>query len=251
MLAPRLQKQPQESAVASKLDEDRVKTLFAWLNRAFAGDGRYNNLVLAFGAVFGKDAEDTPFGQSLAEMTNRPGVKEAISKLVDDALAQLPPEDEAVGQPFSLREREKGCLGAMGAGQWTGQWRTRPHALLDVRKFSSVEEWAKSLPRGSRRTLAKANEQNFSVVARPIYGDKPAPHSSLAHFRCVVEHEVRLLGADDFFGALQHAIGRYQNCISQGGEIREYRDAEGRVIAFSQEVTKVCVTLSIFIALMP
>jgi hypothetical protein len=124
-----------------------------------------------------------------------------------------------------------------------GQWRTRPHALLDVREFSSVEDWAKSLPRGARRTLAKANAQNFTVVRRPIYGDKPAPHSSLAHFRCIVEHEVRLLGENDFFGALQHAISRYQNCISQGGEIREYRDAHGRVIAFSQEVTKVCVVL--------
>lgn len=38
--------------------------------------------------------------------------------------------------------------------------------------------------------------------------------------------------------AVQHAIGRYQNAISQGGEIREYRDADGRVLAFAQEVTK-------------
>ncbi len=128
----------------------------------------------------------------------------------------------------------------MGAGQWTGQWRTRPHALLDVRELGSVEEWAKGLPRGCRRTLAKANAQGFRVVSKPIYGDKPAPHSSLAHFRCVMEHEVRLLATspDSFFEALQHGIGRYQNCIAQGGEIREYRDAEGRVIAFAQEVTK-------------
>ena len=96
------------------------------------------------------------------------------------------------------------------------------------------------MPRGARRTLAKANTQEFTVVARPIRGGEPAPHSSLAHFRCVVEHEVRLLAdsPENFFDALQHGIGRYQNCIMQGGEIREYRDTDGRVIAFAQEVTK-------------
>ena len=30
----------------------------------------------------------------------------------------------------------------------------------------------------------------LSVVARPIRGGEAAPHSSLAHFRCVAEHEV-------------------------------------------------------------
>ena len=50
-------------------------------------------------------------------------------------------EDEAVGDPVPLRDREQGSLGAMGAGQWTGQFRTRPHALLDVRGLASVEEW--------------------------------------------------------------------------------------------------------------
>ena len=63
------------------------------------------------------------------------------------------------------------------SGQWTGSWRTRPHALLDVRGFSSVDEWVKTLPRGARRTLAKAKAQNFTVSSRPIHGDEPAPHS--------------------------------------------------------------------------
>mmetsp|Transcript_22390 Transcript_22390/g.51649 ORF Transcript_22390/g.51649 Transcript_22390/m.51649 type:complete len:408 (+) Transcript_22390:54-1277(+) len=240
--APRAQQQPQqEFEVTARLSDERVEQLFAWLNRAFAGDARYNNLMLAFAGVFREKAdEDSAFGNALADITNRPGVGDALSKLVEEALAEMPAEDEAVGQPFPLRQREQGCLGAMGAGQWTGQYRTRPHALLDVRGFASVDEWAASLPRGSRRTLVKANAEDFSVASRPIYGGEPAPHSTLAHFRCVVEHEVRLLvdSPDDFFDALQQGIGRYQNCVSQGGEIREYRDAAGRVLAFSQEATK-------------
>ena len=51
------------------------------------------------------------------------------------------PSQERVGEAVSLRQRERGSLGAMGAGQWTGQFRTRPHALLDVRGLASVEQW--------------------------------------------------------------------------------------------------------------
>ena len=239
MLAQRPQENEAKIEVSTKLDDERVKRLFAWLNRAFAGDARYNNLMLAFAAVYGDVTQHSLYSNTLTDMTKRPGAADALVQLVNDALAKLPADEDApVGEPISLRERERGCLGAMGAGQWTGQWRTRPHALLDVRQFSSVDEWVQTLPRGARRTLAKANAQDFSVVSRPIYGDQPAPHSSLAHFRCVVQHELRLLPDTDVLEALQHAISRYQNCVSQGGEIREYRDDKGRVIGFAQEVTK-------------
>ena len=44
---------------------------------------------------------------------------------------------------------------------------------------------------------------------------------------------------EDFFDALGQAIGRYRNCVTQAGEIIEYRDAQsGKVLAFSQEATK-------------
>ena len=153
-------------------------------------------------------------------------------------------EDKVVGEPYSIGERERSSLGAMGAGQWTGQFRTRPHALLDVRGFEAVEDWSRGLPRGCRRTLVRSQAQNFTVESRTIPGGGPAPHSTLAHFRCVMEHEVRLLAdgpyadASDFFSALGEAIGRYQNCVTQAGEIREYRDENNRVIAFAQEARK-------------
>lgn len=221
----------EEFVVAAELDDAKVEKLYAWVCRAFAGDRRYNNLMLAFAAIFAPDPQASPY-----------------ASLVDDALSLLPAEDEAVGEPYSLREREEASLGAMGAGQWTGSFRTRPHALLDVRGLSSADEWVASLPRGARRTLAKAAAKAdagaFTVVSRPICGDEAAPHSTLGHFRCLVAHEVRLLsdGADGFFDALGQAIGRYRNCVCQAGEIREYRDADGRVIAFAHEATKGRVT---------
>ena len=206
-----------------QLDDTTVEQLFAWLNMAFAGDARYNNLMLAFASIFGDHPKDSPYHALIAE-----------------AMARAPPEHEPVGEPVSLRERERGSLGAMGAGQWTGQFRTRPHALLDVRGFKSIDEWASSLPRGCRRTLKRSQEQSFSVVGKPIRGGMPAPHSTLAHFRCVAEHEVRLLAStpDDFLGALSQAVGRYVGCTSQAGEIREYRDPDGKVLAFAHEATK-------------
>ena len=127
---------------------------------------------------------------------------------------------------------------------------TRPHALLQVQDIASVDDWIKGLPRGCRRTLKKAIDLeeagNFTIRALPIYGNQPAPHSCLAHFRCCVEHEVRLLanpddGADaqDFFSALGEAVGRYMGTTRMAGEIREYRNTTtGRVIAIAHEVRK-------------
>ena len=219
--------QQQEIVVSAVLDDERVEKLFAWICRAFDGDARYNNLMMAFAAIFGEHDDDS-----------------AYTKLVNDALNAQPPADALIGDAVSLRDREQGSLGAMGAGQWTGQWRTRPHSLLDVRELGSVDEWVKSLPRGARRTLAKANANadagKITVQTLAIRGDEVAPHATLAHFKCLVAHEVRLLsdGPNGFFDAISQAIGRYTNCVSQAGEIREYRDAEGRVIAFAQEATK-------------
>lgn len=209
-----------EPLLSPYLEERKVEALFGWVSRAFAGDERYNYLMDAFAAIFGEDAK--------------------YASMVEQAVASLPGESDEVGEPLPLELRERGSLGAMGAGQWTGQFRTRPHALLDVRRLGSVEEWVSSLPRGARRTLAKAQQQGFEVRVRPIQGGEPAPHSTLAHFRCVVAHEVRLLAGSegDILSPLSQAIGRYVGCTSQAGEIREYRDEDGRVIAFAHEVRK-------------
>ena len=161
------------------------------------------------------------------------------------ANALLPTDDEQImGAPISRFEREQASLGAMGAGQWLGQFKTRPHALLDVRNITNIDQWKQTLPRGCKRTLKKANEQNFTVTSKPIRGGEPAPHSSYAHFKCVVEHEVRLISGgddgnvEDFFGALSEAISRYIGTTRMIGEIQEYKNKEGQIIAFAHEVRK-------------
>ncbi len=208
----------------SQLDDERVASLFAWVSRAFAGEPEYNNLMLAIAAIFGNLPENTQPVQ-----------------MAEEALKLLPPEEKTVGDRFSIEERESNSLGAMGAAQWTGQWKTRPHALLELTNITTIDDWVKTLPRGCKRTIKKALAQNFTVVTKPILGDEPAPHSSLAHFRCVIEHEVRLLknmyGEDAFFDALGEGVSRYVGTTRMTGDIREYRSESGKVIAIAHEVS--------------
>lgn len=245
-----LDSQPQRIVVdfdqirARRVDDAEARALFAWICRAFRGDARYNDLTTAIAAVF--LVPDEPVLANMREnamSTMLAGKSNNNGKGGDD---DVDVEETPMGEPLSLYERERASLGAMGAAQWTGQFKTRPHALLSVRNLTSVEEWEKTLHRGCRRTLKRALQQNFTVSHRPIRNGHPAPHSSLAHFRCVVDHEVRLLtGADfssppqAFFDALATAISRYIGTTQMSGVIREYRDGEtGKVLGFAHEVQK-------------
>ena len=213
--------------IDTRLSDEKVTELFAWISRAFAGDEEYNNLMLAIAVVFGDIPPESSMGKAAHQMKN-------------DAMAIVPGEEELVGEPFSTDQREIASLGAMGAAQWTGQFRTRPHALLDVSNFTSVDDWVKTLPRGCRRTIKRALAQNFTVNHKAIQGNAPAPHSSLAHFRCVISHEVRLLAwdAQGFFDALAEGVSRYMGTTRMTGDIYEYRDSDGRVVAIAHEVHK-------------
>jgi len=216
----------QSVLIDSELTEEKIRSLFAWISRAFAGEPEYNNLILAIVSIFGTITDDK--------------VQATVDQMIQQALSKCPEEDELCGEPFSTDDREIASLGAMGVAQWTGNYRTRPHSLLTVSNLTSVDEWVSSLPRGCRRTIKRALDQNYSVTTKPIVGGESAPHSSLAHFRCVVEHEVRLL-ADDSYGfvdALQEAMGRWMGTTKMAGEIREYRNENGTVIALAHEVRK-------------
>jgi hypothetical protein len=111
---------------------------------------------------------------------------------------------------------------------------------LELNNFTSIEDYIQTLPRGCKRTIKKALNQNFTVKVKPIQGGEPAPHSSLAHFRCVVDHEVRLLswGTEGFIDALAEAISRYMGTTRQAGDIYEYRNATGSVIAIAHQIHK-------------
>jgi len=250
--------QPQESIAVSlntTLTDAKIQKLFAWIKCAFDYDGMdkgdvygyyYNNIELAIAASFGDNLPENSLPAKLLDMALK---KEGLldGKDGDGASSTKEWEESLVGDVVGRRDRESASLGAMGAAQWSGRFMTRPHSLLDVRDFATVDEWIKTLPRGCKRTLKKATpeSQNFTVTAKPIRGGAQSPHSSYGHFRCVVYHEVRLLSnmyggsANSFVNALAEAIGRYQGTTRMAGTIREYRDSStDKVIGFAHEVTK-------------
>ena len=83
----------------AELTDEKITALFAWIAQAYAGKYEYNNLMLAFAAIFGNLPEDS----------------EPV-KLSQKALERLPKDAEDIpcGEPFSLDERESNSLGAMG-----------------------------------------------------------------------------------------------------------------------------------------
>jgi len=249
---------PESIAVTinTTLSDAKVKRLFAWIKCAFDYDGSdrndvygyyYNNIELAIAASFGDNLPKNSLPSKLLDMAlKKEGLldEQGGGGMVSSTKEW---EELLIGDDVGRRERESASLGAMGAAQWSGQWMTRPHSLLDVRNFTAVDDWIKTLPRGCKRTLKKATpeSQNFTVTAKPIRGGARSPHSSYGHFRCVVYHEVRLLSnmygasTNAFVNALAEAIGRYQGTTRMAGSIREYRDTStDKVIGFAHEVTK-------------
>ncbi len=239
---------PQETlavTINTTLTDDKIKNLFAWIKCAFDFDETdkndvyayyYNNMELAIAASFGDNLPNDSLPMKLLEMALK---KEDL--LLDEW------EEACVGDVIGRRDREQASMGAMGAAQWSGRWMTRPHSLLVVQNYTTVDDWIKPLKRKRRETLKRATResQNFTITTKPIKGGHPAPHSSYAHFRCVVEHEVRLLskmyGASPnaFINALAEAISRYISTTRMAGVIQEYRDAtSGKVIGFAHEVSK-------------
>lgn len=84
--------------LVASLDDEKVTKLFAWVSRAFAGDERYNDLMAALAATFPAVFSYSP----------------DLIELMDTAMAYLPDENEAVGAPYGLQEREQASMGAMG-----------------------------------------------------------------------------------------------------------------------------------------
>ena len=242
---------PQEISVTinTTLTDDKIKNLFAWIQCINDNEGAdddvyayyYNNLELAIAAVFGDNLPTDSLPTKLLDMALK---KEGM---LEGAIMDEEWEEECVGDLIGRRDREQASLGAMGAGQWMGKWMTRPHSLLIVQNYTAVDDWIKPLKRKRRETLKRAGReaQNFTVTTKTIRGGHPAPHSSYAHFRCVVQHEVRLLSkmygasTNAFVNALAEAISRYIGTTRMAGVIQEYRDVStNKVIGFAHEVSK-------------
>ena len=119
------------------LTDERITALFAWISCAFRGEANYNNLMLGIAAIFDTnlDPDSAPRKMAQNALSRMPGLK-----LDDKPMAGMDLEDFyvvddeiCVGDAIPLFQREQASLGAMGAAQWTGQWKTRPHALLEIR----------------------------------------------------------------------------------------------------------------------
>ena len=50
-----------------QLTDERTKSLFAWISRAFVGDEEYNNLMLAMAAIFGTNLPPNSLPVQLVE----------------------------------------------------------------------------------------------------------------------------------------------------------------------------------------
>jgi hypothetical protein len=252
----------QEIAVTinTTLTDNKIKNLFAWIKCAFEETDTnddlqayyaycYNNMELAIAAVFGDNLPHNSLPTKLLQMAlKKEGLlqqqqqQQGVNIIIDEDW-----EEACVGDVIGRQDRESASLGAMGAAQWSGRWMTRPHSLLIVSNFTTVDDWIKPLKRKRRETLKRATReaQNFTITTKHIRGGHPAPHSSYAHFRCVVQHEVRLLskmyGASPnaFVNALAEAISRYIGTTRMAGVIQEYRDiTTNKVIGFAHEVSK-------------
>jgi hypothetical protein len=55
--------------VEAQLDDKKTKELFAWIHRAWDGDGRYNDLMTAIAAVFGDIHELDPMEEYVLAIT--------------------------------------------------------------------------------------------------------------------------------------------------------------------------------------
>jgi hypothetical protein len=101
--SPFFAKREQSVTLDSTLTDEKVASLFAWIAKAFSGDMRYNNLMIAIAAVFG-ELDDN----------------HELRKMVEEARETLPAEEELIGDPLLLSEREQASLGAMGA--WVSRY---------------------------------------------------------------------------------------------------------------------------------
>lgn len=240
-----------DSSATSLLDptltENRIQELYAWVHCAMNGDDRYEDLLEAVPAIFGQGTIG-PFLESMKT--------EAMMQMQD----QKNGENRSSIMALSQEERERNTLGPLGAGQWSGQHPEKfAHSVLLLTEDNqTVKSWIQSLPRKCRKTIRKSKQfleqNNWTYSVRVIKPDLPAPHCSYHHFRCVLQHEIRLATAafsdnklkDDayedygniFFNAILEGIERFVMSLQMTGSILEYRNGQDKVVAFCHMVAK-------------
>lgn len=115
--------------IDTKLSDEKMRSLFAWIRCAFDRNPYdpndvyayyYQNIELAIASAFGDNLPKDSMPIKLMDMAVK-SAGDINSKDWDDLL---------IGDEISRRERESASLGAMGAAQWSGRFMTRPHCEL-------------------------------------------------------------------------------------------------------------------------
>ena len=117
----------------------------------------------------------------------------------------------------------------------TSKKKPRPHAILAVQPFGGVREWIDQLPRGPRRTLRVQTDQAFGKHAITLTTRPSAASLGYEHVRVAVAHQARLSGP------ARSALGGVFRCLVgwlMAGVVDEYRDGDGKLLAWCQMVAK-------------
>jgi len=297
--------------IACAMDHDRQQrhhasadTRVDATNEEEEEDAMYEDLAnLALPAIFGvtksqstvTNDEDFEQWQTLLQRLKSKACQRYPSHVLllssyDDALR--------IASPAPLQEQERNAMGPLGAGQWLGQYPEKfAHSILklqvDSDHFVTDQEWIQSLPRTCRQTIGKVmtelvecqnnnsgnhnNDDNTDsggcYELRAIQPNVPAPQSTYHHFRCVIQHQVRLaeqqaaVATDDdstttsmdddddedsprqrqdeqddygncFFNSILEGVERFVMSLEQCGSILEYRSCNQQVIAFCHLIAK-------------
>ena len=128
--------EPIAVSINTTLTDVKVKKLFAWIKQAFMYDESdkndvyayyYNNIELAIAASFGENLPKDSLPTKLMDMALKGEEGLTVDADQNDIISTKEWEELLVGDRIGRRSREDASLGAMGAGQWTGRWMTRPH----------------------------------------------------------------------------------------------------------------------------
>mmetsp|Transcript_32593 Transcript_32593/g.45487 ORF Transcript_32593/g.45487 Transcript_32593/m.45487 type:complete len:251 (+) Transcript_32593:232-984(+) len=111
--------------------------------------------------------------------------------------------------------------------------RRKKHAILDLSRFESVDQFVASLPRSPRRTLTKARTLDCALRLQVVYPwDIGHEHLTVA-----IDHELRAMPSQ----TVACVAGLFRTLVAclMLGEVVEYREnTNGRLVAWAMTVCK-------------
>lgn len=113
--------------------------------------------------------------------------------------------------------------------------RVRSHGVLDVSNFKSVDDYISSLKRGPKRTMKVQIAKTFSEHGITAVTKPSAAALGFSHLKVSIAHQGRLYGniKATFAGSFRFLVAWLMV-----GVIDEYRDRDGRLLAWCQMVGK-------------